>query len=223
MVTGNPNSQASVRPNGNDKPTLTADAWASAALDAIARSGLQGVAVEPLARHLGVTKGSFYWHFANREALLERTLQLWEKQETDEVLNHAEQAACPRERVKRLIAEVNASKRASRIYQALSSAAGDPMIAACVRRVSERRIHFLQDSYAALGLSSGDAREWALLTYSVFLGTLQIRRDLPDEWPTADMPAFKHYIQFLMGALVPNTESSDIHELSPQAVTTASR
>ena len=100
-----------VRPNGNDKPTLTADAWASAALDAIARSGLQGVAVEPLARHLGVTKGSFYWHFANREALLERTLQLWEKQETDEVLNHAEQAASPHERVQRLIAEVNGSRR----------------------------------------------------------------------------------------------------------------
>jgi len=217
----NPTSKPSVRPNGNDKPTLTADAWASAALDAIARSGLQGVAVEPLARHLGVTKGSFYWHFANREALLERTLQLWEKQETDEVLNHAQQAATPHERVQRLIGEVNASKRASRIYQALSSATGDPMIAACVRRVSERRLKFLQDSYADLGLSAHDAREWALLTYSVFLGTLQIRRDIPDEWPAADQPAFKDYIKFLMGALIPNLESPADGELVPNVAASA--
>ncbi len=217
----NPTSKSSVRPNGNDKPTLTANAWASAALDAIARTGLQGVAVEPLARQLGVTKGSFYWHFANREALLERTLQLWEKQETDEVLNHAEQAANPHERVQRLIAEVNASKRASRIYQALSSAAGDPMIAACVRRVSERRLKFLQDSYAALGLTAHDAREWALLTYSVFLGTLQIRRDIPDEWPSADQPAFKDYIQFLMGALIPKSQESVADERSPKPAAAA--
>lgn len=210
--------ETNVRPNGNDKPTLTAHAWATAALDAIARSGLQGVAVEPLARHLGVTKGSFYWHFANREALLERALQLWEKQETDEVLGHAEQAGSPLERVQHLISQVNASKRASRIYQALSSATGDPMIAACVRRVSERRLHFLLDSYAALGLSAADARQWALLTYSVFLGTLQIRRDLPDEWPTADQPAFKDYIQFLMGALVPNATNAADSEASQDAV-----
>lgn len=203
MSSINPTAKTRARSSGNDKPTLTAHSWATGALDAIARSGLRGVAVEPLARHLGVTKGSFYWHFANREALLERALQLWEKQETDEVLKHAEQAANPHDRVRRLISQVNASKRASRIYQALSSATGDPMIAAYVRRVSERRLHFLLESYAALGLSAADARQWALLTYSVFLGTLQIRRDLPAEWPSAEQPELKDYIQFLMGALVP--------------------
>ena len=50
-----------------DKPArLSAEDWAVAALDVIAESGLAAVAVEPLAKRLGVTKGSFYWHFPSR-------------------------------------------------------------------------------------------------------------------------------------------------------------
>lgn len=192
-------------PASNDKASLNADAWATAALDALSHRGLEGVAVEPLARQIGVTKGSFYWHFANRAALLKHALHLWEQQETEDVLERVETETDPRRRIERLIAEVNASKRASRIYQALSAATGDPVIAACVRRVSERRLRFLVDSYTALGLSAHDARQWALMAYSVFLGTLQLRRDLPDEWPAADDPAFTDYVRFLMETLIPDT------------------
>ena len=51
---------------------LSSADWEGAALDSLAEHGLAGLAVEPLARQLGVTKGSFYWHFADREALLAR-------------------------------------------------------------------------------------------------------------------------------------------------------
>ena len=44
---------------------------------------------------------------------------------------------------------------------------------------------------------------WALMTFSVFLGALQIRRDLPGEWPAADTPAFAEYVKFLMVSLMP--------------------
>ena len=62
---------------------LSADDWANAALDLIAEQGVASVAVEPLARRLGVTKGSFYWHFPSREALLVAALERWEKMEQD--------------------------------------------------------------------------------------------------------------------------------------------
>jgi AcrR family transcriptional regulator len=55
-------------------PLSKAD-WTEAALDALAGDGLSNVAVEPLARRLGATKGSFYWHFANRAELIAATLQ----------------------------------------------------------------------------------------------------------------------------------------------------
>ena len=50
---------------------LEAAAWEEAALAALETQGVAGVAIEPLARALGVTKGSFYWHFVDRAALLQ--------------------------------------------------------------------------------------------------------------------------------------------------------
>src|SRR5262245_51259246 len=58
---------------------LTPADWADA--------GLAAVAVEPLATRLGTTKGSFYWHFRSREALLEAALARWEEQTTTAVLD----------------------------------------------------------------------------------------------------------------------------------------
>src|ERR1043166_2040720 len=65
---------------------LTADDWIEAALAAIGGGGLAAVAVEPLATGLATTKGSFYWHFANRDALLEASLARWEERTTTSVL-----------------------------------------------------------------------------------------------------------------------------------------
>src|SRR5260370_14402155 len=65
---------------------LGAEAWEKAALKAIADRGFSGAAIEPLAKKLGVTKGSFYWHFADREALIRAALKRWEKRSTEDVI-----------------------------------------------------------------------------------------------------------------------------------------
>ena len=56
----------------NDRITLTTEDWEREALELIAEQGVQALAVEPLARRMGITKGSFYWHFSGRESLLEQ-------------------------------------------------------------------------------------------------------------------------------------------------------
>ena len=56
---------------------LDAAAWVAAAFDALADGGIDAVRVEPLAKALGITKGSFYWHFADRRALLDAMLDAW--------------------------------------------------------------------------------------------------------------------------------------------------
>src|SRR3954447_10135934 len=94
---------------------LAAADWETAALDALADSGLAGVAIEPLARRLGVTKGSFYWHFADREALLVAALARWETGHTDRIIDAAEDVSDPRERLRRLIGRVVAGGRSDRI------------------------------------------------------------------------------------------------------------
>ena len=52
-------------------------------MELIAEKGIRAVAVESLARDMGVTKGSFYWHFPNRDALLEQSLLRWEKRDQE--------------------------------------------------------------------------------------------------------------------------------------------
>src|SRR5437763_15488297 len=61
-----------------EKPArLDAEAWIAAAFDALAEGGIDAVRVEPLAKALDITKGSFYWHFADRHALLDAMLAAW--------------------------------------------------------------------------------------------------------------------------------------------------
>ncbi len=189
-----------------DKKTLSAEDWAMAALDAIAEDGVTAVAVEPLARKLGVTKGSFYWHFANREALLEAALHLWEKQETQDVLTRIGDEPDPLSRLQRVFYKVDASHRTSRQYMALAAAAGhDPMIRAVVTRVSEERMAFIFDFYRALGLEEDDARRWAATAYSLYLGILQFRWDLPDALPAeAESPAYQAYMAHFTKVLIPD-------------------
>ncbi|PWG62378.1 TetR/AcrR family transcriptional regulator [Spiribacter halobius] len=185
----------------NARQSLSAEDWADAALEAIAESGIKGVAVEPLARRLGVTKGSFYWHFANRRALLEAALRLWEQRETDAVLARAAEEQDPRKRLARLFREADGSQRAGRLYLALTGATENRFVQVVVRRVMEERIGFLRQCYAAMGLDANEAHDRAVLAYSVFLGTLQMRRDAPDVVPSGEH--FHQYMHFIGEALIP--------------------
>jgi AcrR family transcriptional regulator len=59
------------------KQTLHRDAWIKKALDVLFSHGISSVKVETLARELAVTKGSFYWHFKNRDELLHDMVDWW--------------------------------------------------------------------------------------------------------------------------------------------------
>src|SRR4029078_12241438 len=80
-----------------ERTRLSAADWEQAALDVVAEQGVAAVTVESLARQLGVTKGSFYWHFPTREALLKAALERWEGQDSDNVLAQVAQISDPRE------------------------------------------------------------------------------------------------------------------------------
>ena len=101
---------------------LSADDWAQAALDLIAEQGVAAVAVEPLARRLGVTKGSFYWHFPSRDALLQAALERWESVEQEAVFGTLERVPDPRERLRALFRMVAHEYQSHVIYSALIKA-----------------------------------------------------------------------------------------------------
>src|SRR5690606_37186067 len=95
---------------------LSADDWAQAALELIAEQGVAAVAVEPLARRLGVPKGSFYWHFPSREALLVAALERWEQVEQEEVFGQLEAIPDPAQRLRSLFDLVAHEARSHIIY-----------------------------------------------------------------------------------------------------------
>ena len=113
-------------------PRLSADDWAQGALDLIAEQGVNAVAVEPLARRLGVTKGSFYWHFPSREALLKAALERWEQMEQELVFGSLEAISDPRERLRQLFRLVAHEVKPHIIYSEMLKALDPEMANATV-------------------------------------------------------------------------------------------
>ena len=70
---------AQIAAKKKERSTLSAGDWEQQALVLVAEKGIRAGAIESLAKRMGVTKGSFYWHFPNRDALLEQSLLRWEK------------------------------------------------------------------------------------------------------------------------------------------------
>ena len=182
------------------KRRLTADDWADAALEALGERGLTAVAVEPLAARLGATKGSFYWHFPNREALVAATLDRWEQQRTEAVIAEAEVIADPEQRLRRLLGRVIASAERSTTEMSLLAHADHPLVGPVLARVAERRISYVAKLFGDLGFPPEAARSRALFAYSAYLGHNQIAHATPEILPAAS--AARSYLDQVMTALL---------------------
>lgn len=168
------------------KPRLTAQDWADAALTAIGEGGLAAVAVEPLAVRLGTTKGSFYWHFANRDALIEAALNRWSEIHTEEMISEVEAEPDPRRRVRLLFGEAIASATSGSLEVTLLATAAHPQVADALRRVTERRVSYVAELFAGIGFPEPEARRRGLLAYTVYLGHAQLGHAVPSALPTPD-------------------------------------
>ncbi len=187
--------------SGRTRPRLDAAAWIEAALDSLADGGLKAIAVEPLARRLGVTKGSFYWHFDNRRALLEAALDRWEGRYTERAVHRFGTIADPRQRLIFAFGEATRLDRGDRVHLALSAHADDPLIGPYIQRGTRRRISYLQDCYREMGLDSEEARHRSVLTYTAYLGLMHLRREGPAELPGANQ--FDAYLEHVLATFLP--------------------
>jgi AcrR family transcriptional regulator len=157
--------------------------WTEAALEALREGGLAAVAIEPLAKRLGATKGSAYWHFPNREALLRATVERWEQEHTERVIEIVDPEPDPVRRLRKLFALVLTSPDGFAIELALLSAGDEPTVTPVRNRVTERRIDYLARLFAGLGFARAEARRRAVLAYSAYVGYAQLARSTPDALP----------------------------------------
>ncbi|MFF4038146.1 TetR/AcrR family transcriptional regulator [Streptomyces sp. NPDC001816] len=173
-------------PRAAGRKRLTAQDWADAALSAMGEGGLAAVAVEPLAARLGTTKGSFYWHFANREALIEAALDRWEQKSTESVIAGLESEPDPAVRLRRLFVQASELAAEDPLEVSLPASAGHPRVAAVLRRVTERRVGYLAQLFNELGFPPDDARRRALLAYTGYLGHTQLVHAVPETLPAGE-------------------------------------
>jgi AcrR family transcriptional regulator len=155
-----------------EKRTLSRRGWIDAALEALGTGGVEAVAVEPLARRLGVTKGSFYWHFRDRDELLGATLEVWAGERTEGLIERLDEIEDPRERLERWTRYVLVAEHS--VVLSLHAAVEDPSVAPVLRRVTERRIGWLEELLREIGVPPGTARRRARLLYAADLGLFQI-------------------------------------------------
>lgn len=195
-------NEPSLRSSAAGGNRLTEREWIDAAFRHIAKANFDDIRVEELAREIGVTKGSFYWHFRNRQHLVERVLEHWMDRATIQVTRWARsEEGTGKERLARLLslpANTPPDKHGADIELAVRSwARREKLAAETVRKVDEMRAEFFLELMGALGFSGGEARRRAAIAQSFMLGEalLKTHPDRQERLAAVDM-----CVAFLSGA-----------------------
>jgi AcrR family transcriptional regulator len=149
---------------------LTPAEWVNAGLKALAKSGFTALKADTLAKTLGVSRGSFYWHFADVEAYHRAVLDAWEKCATGDIIAAVEaEGGSAQARLHALAAIVFAQEGALE-RQVRAWAAHSPTAAAVQDRVDARRLGYTADLFGAAGFSSAGAALRAGFLYRALIG-----------------------------------------------------
>ena len=148
--------------------------WIEAGLKEIGRSGVEGVRVEVLAAHLGITKGGFYRRFKDRRALLDALLNTWQRGRIAAIEKQTELAGKRAgERLKSIIQlySERLNPEAMAIELAVRQwARSDAVASAAVESVDAARLSNVAQLYRRLGWSAEEARARAVLFYAFIFG-----------------------------------------------------
>ncbi|MDT8407999.1 MAG: TetR/AcrR family transcriptional regulator [Wenzhouxiangellaceae bacterium] len=187
-------------PSPVEKTTLSAADWEQAALELIAEKGVAALAIEPLARRLGITKGSFYWHFAGRDELLAQALKRWESRDIEHLSRSLDSSQPAAERLGEFILRTSRQNTSHRIHAALCAASDHPRVKPVIERITHRRLEYLAKAFRELGLEQESARHRARLTYTSYIGYIQLQsRGMAPERGSDEFEAYvRHAIDMLI-------------------------
>ncbi|MCF6299795.1 MAG: TetR/AcrR family transcriptional regulator [Proteobacteria bacterium] len=186
------------------KKSLNPEDWELAALEVIAHQGVGAVAVEPLAKQLGVTKGSFYWHFGNRKDLIVAALKRWREDDLKIIKQEVTGIKDPEERLKawfRLSAE---PLQTHFIYATLLADRQLDFVAKVLKEITVFRLSHLQEAYQQLGYAEKKAKQQALLAYSVYVGYLHMAKTLYGK--IKENQSVEEYAEFVSTQLIRKLE-----------------
>lgn len=185
----------------NKKKPLSQEDWERAALEIIARQGIGAIAVEPLAKYLGVTKGSFYWHFSNRRDLIGSALKRWRDEDRLLIEQKVFSQTNPHERLRAWFFLSAEPSQSHLIYATLLADRQYEIVAKVLKEVTLERLSHLQAAYQEIGLSESDAKQQSLLSYSVYVGYLHMAKALHGKLSSSDN--IHDYVSYVAKQLLP--------------------
>ncbi len=175
---------------------LTVDDWTERALALVMDEGVGAIKINRLCRDLGVTKGSFYWHFADLDALLAAIAGRWAA-ETRQILSGLAEleGLPPLERIRAMALRL-IDDRSWSVERALREwAKGDAVVAAVIVESDQYVFELVQAALLELGHTEQDARLRAGLLVYAGIGFAHGQASLPQ--PTED--DIESLVQFLSG------------------------
>lgn len=153
---------------------LTPEDWIKAARILLVSRSIDAVRVEVLSKELGVTRGSFYWHFKDRDDLLHRMLEAWRDEATEQIIYSFERRnLTPRDLIRDLLSlpfrGVQAQEAASTEFAIRVWAHRDERVRQILDEVDAKRLSYTSQCFSALGFGIAEARARAFSLYSYVL------------------------------------------------------
>ncbi|HMV18223.1 MAG TPA: TetR/AcrR family transcriptional regulator [Zoogloea sp.] len=180
------------------RPQLDRAAWIQAALEVLADEGVQGMRVEVLAKRLRVTKGSFYWHFKDRQDLLSGVLETWKAGRIQDIVKQTRlEPGRERAQIARLVDIYSTSRSRKGLLIELAVrewARRDAEAAAIVEEVDAWRLRCARELFLACGLPQHEASTRSMLLYAYVFGASIMIYDRFD----ADIPRLTEDIRALI-------------------------
>jgi AcrR family transcriptional regulator len=157
---------------------LSAKDWLDQGLKVLATRGFTALKAEPLAKAMGVSRGSFYWHFADIGAFHAAILKRWREVAAERIIANVEAASENDNPLPLLLRRAFAGKLA--LENAVRTwATVDPLARSAVQAIDRRRLGYVENLLRASGLSPEAARARAQILYWTFLGFALSDKPLP--------------------------------------------
>lgn len=187
-------------------PRSTEDAWLKAAYDVLTESGVEAVKIMPLAKRLGLTRTGFYWHFKDRDALLEAMIRHWEDKNTGNLVARCEayaESIC--EAVLNLFdCWLDRDLFDSRLDLAIRNwARNDAALKARLDRADQRRMQAMQSMFLRFGYPEAEAEIRTLTMIYTQIGYISMQVEESRDLRLARMP---DYVKVFTGQVASDSE-----------------
>lgn len=156
------------------------DDWTTAGLTDLGKVGVDEVRIDRIASALGVTKGSFYWHFKDRGEFLAAIVDSWETRCTENVISEVDASRLdPQGRARQLWNMTSGDPSIQAELAIRDWARRDKTIALRIQRIDDRRMRYLEALLADLGVPQPEIPSRSLLIYSLLIGDYLIAATHP--------------------------------------------